>query len=66
MGELWEIECVTVMACNFNKRRWDLGWAQSLIPRGKQSRLPTLIAATASASSWALVKADATRIGHSS
>ena len=26
---LREIECVTVIACNFNKRRWDLGWALS-------------------------------------
>jgi hypothetical protein len=29
MGELREIECVTVIACNFNKRSWDLGWALS-------------------------------------
>ena len=29
MGELREIECVTVIACNFNKRRRDLGWGLS-------------------------------------
>ena len=29
MGELREIERVTVIVCNFNKRRWDLGWGLS-------------------------------------
>ena len=29
VGELREIECVTVIACNFNKRCCDLGWALS-------------------------------------
>ena len=30
MGELREIEWVTVIACNFNKRFWDLGWGFSV------------------------------------
>jgi len=29
VGELRQIESVTVMACNFNKRRRDLGWVLS-------------------------------------
>jgi hypothetical protein len=35
MGELREIECVTVIATNFNKRRWDLGWALSVVDKAR-------------------------------